>query len=81
MSDIKKTFELIINTISEKTGVEKREIKPESFFMDDLNIDEMELAEIVAEIEEKLEIELDLDDVDELKTVGDLLHTVQEATE
>jgi acyl carrier protein len=81
MSDIKKLFEQVVNTISEKTGVEKREIKPESFFMDDLNIDELELAEIVAEIEEMLEIELDLDDVEELKSVGDLLHAVQEATE
>ncbi len=81
MSDIKKIFEQVVNTISEKTGVEKREIKPESFFMDDLNIDELELAEIVAEIEEMLEIELDLDDSNELKSVGDLLHAVHEATE
>lgn len=80
MSDIKKLFEVITTTLSERAGVEKKDVRPESFFMDDLNIDEMELGEIVAEIEEKLNVELDME-IEELKTVGDLLHALQEATE
>jgi len=77
---MKQTFEKIKEIISEKTGVEKSEIKPEAFFMEDLNIDEMELAEIITEVEEILNLEQDID-IKNIKSVGDLLHSINELTE
>ena len=77
---MKEIFEQIRNVVSERTGVEKSDIRPESSFMEDLNIDEMEVAEIISEIEDKLNIELDAD-ISEIKTVGDLLHAIHDVME
>ncbi|MBI4091371.1 acyl carrier protein [candidate division WWE3 bacterium] len=77
---MKEIFEALKNIISEKTGVEQDQIKPDSFFMDDLNIDEMELGEIITEFEDRLNIELNLK-IEDVKTVSDLLHAVSEVTE
>lgn len=77
---MKEIFEKIREIVSERTGVEKGDIRPDAFFMDDLNINEMELSEIITELEEKLNIELDID-IEEIKTIGDLLHAINDVSE
>ncbi len=77
---MKTIFETIRTVISEMAGVEKEEIKPEAYFMEDLNITEMELGEIVTEIEERLNIVI-VEELEDIKTVGDLLHAISEVSE
>lgn len=77
---MKTIFETIRTVISEKAGVEKAEIKPEAYFMEDLNITQMELGEIIMEIEEKLNLEIS-EELEEIKTVGDLIHAISDVSE
>ncbi len=70
----------IKHLISEKTGVEPGDITPHSYFEDDLNIAELELAEIITELEEKYQIDLS-DDIGNLETVQDLVDLLTERVE
>ena len=62
----------IKETISEKSGVSKREIKIDSFFEEDLNLGELELIDIFTDLEDILHVDL-LDKREELETVQDLV--------
>lgn len=70
-------FTKIKKIIVEKTGLEASEIHRDSFFEDDLNIGEMELAEILSELEEDLQVDL-LEDKDSIQSVTDLLEILSE---
>jgi len=66
----------IYNLISEQLGVEKEKITPEAHFAEDLNAGDLETEELIAHIEEKLNIELDPERVKNIRTVDDLVHLV-----
>ncbi|HLD51181.1 hypothetical protein A3K34_01320 [candidate division WWE3 bacterium RIFOXYC1_FULL_40_10] len=68
------------NIISSTSGLDKEEIHSESYFEDDLNIDEMELAEIIADLEEAYDIDI-MDSKDEIETVQDLVDLLEEHLE
>jgi acyl carrier protein len=70
MNKIKKVIE-------KKTGIGASEINENSFFEDDLNIDEMELLEILTELEETYQIEL-VPEQENIATVEDLIDLLGE---
>ena len=70
------TTEEIFNTmrqlIAEQFALDLDEIKLESSFVDDLGADSVDLVELVMAMEEEFEIgEIDEEDLQSLKTVGD----------
>ena len=70
------TAEEIFNTmrqlIAEQFALEQDEISLESSFVDDLGADSVDLVELVMAMEEEFEIgEIDEEDLQSLKTVGD----------
>ncbi len=67
--------------IMEKTGVDPEEITDDSFFEDDLNIGELEFAELLEEIEERYELDDLIDKKDEIETVGDLMEILADRIE
>ncbi len=71
-----KFREQIYNLISEQIGVEKEKITAEAHFADDLNTGNLEVEELVAQIEKKLNIELDPLKIKKIETVDDLVHLV-----
>ncbi|MEK7595845.1 MAG: phosphopantetheine-binding protein [Patescibacteria group bacterium] len=77
---MKDILEKIKEIVSERTGVERTDIKPDSFFNDDLNVNELELSEIVSELEEVFNIELDIDLID-IKSIADLIHAIHDKIE
>ena len=73
------TTEEIFNTmrqlIAEQFALEQDEIDMDSSFVDDLGADSVDLVELVMAMEEEFEIgEIDEDDLQSLKTVGDCVH-------
>jgi acyl carrier protein len=66
----------IYNLISEQLGVELEKITPEAHFAEDLNAGITEMEELIARIEEGLEIELDPEGVKKVETVDQLVHLV-----
>lgn len=67
-------FEEIREVICEQLGIEKEEVTLETTF-DDLGADSLDLFQIVIELEEKYEIQIE--EVENLKTIKDAVDYVQ----
>jgi acyl carrier protein len=70
-------FERLANIISTKTKVKKEEIKLDSDFELDLNLDSLDIVEIVMAIEEEFNITIPDDDVQKLRTVKDAVEYIR----
>lgn len=68
--EIKKQIAVFLNTDEEK-------ITPESNLITDLKADSMDIATLLLEVEEKYNIEIDEDDLESLKTVGDIVAYIE----
>ena len=55
----------------------KSKITPETTFVDDLGADSLDLFELVMAFEEAFEIEIPSEDLEEIKTVGDVVSYVE----
>jgi acyl carrier protein len=69
----------IYKSISLHTGIDPTEISPDDDFEDDLNISDMELAEIISQIEDDFGVEIEIEDAKKVRTVADLAILVEEA--
>lgn len=67
-------FDAIAEVIAERTGYEVSAIKPESTFTE-LGIDSLDTVELLMNLEDKLGIEIELDQA--ISTVGDLDQFIQ----
>lgn len=71
-------YEKIKTVLAEQTGIDASEITMESTFTEDLNIDSLDMVELVMELEEEYGIEIDEDDADKIKTIGDVVNYINE---
>ena len=67
-------FEEIREVICEQLGIEKNEVSLETTF-EDLQADSLDLFQIVIELEEKYEIQIE--EVENLKTINDAVEYVK----
>jgi acyl carrier protein len=68
--------ERILEIISEKIGVDKKEISPDST-QEDLGMDSLDLIETVMAIEDEFNIEIKDEDLDTFKKIGDMIEHVK----
>ena len=61
--------ERVISVTSEQLSIEPSEIRPESFFQEDLGADSLELVELIMAMEEEFDIKIDDEAAQKLKTV------------
>lgn len=73
-----ETKEQIINILADKLGYEKSEINENQNFINDLGTDSLDIVEIIIEVEKKFGLKIEDEEVDEIKTVGDLIQKVEE---
>ena len=66
-------FEKVRGIIAEKLSIDKEQITLESDFIDDLDIDSLDLGELVMNLEEELDMEISDEDIEKFKTVGDVV--------
>lgn len=69
-----------IRIIADKAGIEPETIKPDTA-LTDLDIQSLDLAEIIFDLEDEYDIEIDMNTAtawDSLKTVSDVAHSVAE---
>ena len=65
-------FKTIQDLIAEQFAIDADEVTMDSSFVDDLGADSVDLVELVMAMEEELDIgEIDEEDLQSLKTVGD----------
>lgn len=73
-----ETRERIVNLISDKLGVDNFEVKDEQNIINDLGADSLDMVEIVMGIEEEFGIKVKDEDINEIKTVGDLVKKIED---
>ncbi|MFR7872448.1 acyl carrier protein [Peptoniphilus sp. HMSC062D09] len=70
--------ERILEIIAEQFNMDVSELDEDMSFQDDLNADSIELVELVMTIEEEFETEVSEEDLEKLKTVGDVIDYVED---
>lgn len=73
-------FEKIQKIIAEVLNVDVQEITMDSTFVDDLGADSLDIFQIIMGIEETFDIEIENDAADNIKTVGDAVEEIKNAT-
>ncbi|MDO9574189.1 MAG: acyl carrier protein [Candidatus Contubernalis sp.] len=64
-------FEKVKGMIVEQLGVDEEEVKKETSFKD-LNADSLDIVELVMAMEEEFDLEISDEQVEKIKTVGDV---------
>ena len=67
--------------ITDQLGVENDALSPEANLLDDLGADSLDVVELVMALEEEFGIEVPDDDVEEIRTIGDIVKYVQARAE
>ncbi|WP_460287520.1 acyl carrier protein [Clostridium faecium] len=70
-------FEKIRERIAEQLSIEEDEIKMESFFIDDLGADSLDIVELIMALEEEFDIEIPDEDAEKISTVGDVVEYIK----
>ncbi|NLY47111.1 MAG: acyl carrier protein [Tissierella sp.] len=69
--------ERIISLICEQFNVDEDDVNLETSFRDDLNADSLDLVELVMALEDEYGLEIEDEDVDSIKTVGDAANYIK----
>ena len=70
-------FEKFASIIADQLSVNVDDITPETSFADDLNADSLDRVEVIVTIEDELDIHIDDDELQNIKTVGDAYELVK----
>lgn len=70
-------LERIKEITAEALGTEVSELTAETSFKDDLGADSLDLFELVMALEEEFEVEIPTDDLEQIKTLGDVEAYIQ----
>ena len=70
-------FEKIQEIIADKLSIDVEEITLDSSFIDYLNADSLDIVELIMALEDELEMEIPDEDVENFKTVGDVVNYVK----
>lgn len=74
-------LEKIVNIIREQLNLDDVEITEDTSFKDDLGVDSLDLLELVMAFEEEYDIELNPEELEDIKTVGDVMEYVKKYTD
>ena len=76
----KNMLEQIKEIMEEKLGLEGIELKAETRFKEDLEIDSLDLFDLVMEFEDKFSVEIPSEDLEQLTTVGKVVDYINAKT-
>ena len=70
-------FDVLKGIIADVLGISEDEITMESSFVEDLGADSIDIFQIIMSIEEELDIEVDTDMAEDIKTVGEAFELIK----
>lgn len=70
-------LERLKKIISEQLDISEEKIKSDSSFQDDFGADSLDIVELIMALEDEFELEIEDDEVEKLKTVGDAVEYIQ----
>ena len=71
-------LERIKKILAEQFSLNEDDITTETSFVDDITPDSLDLIELMMALEEEFDIEIDDDDVEKIKTVGDAVRYIKD---
>ncbi len=71
-------FEKVKKLIAEQLDVEEDVIKETSSITDDLGADSLDVVDLVMSIEDEFDVEIPEDQVENIKTVGDIVKYIED---
>ncbi len=75
------TFDKIKELIVDQLDVEEDKVTMEANIQDDLGADSLDIVDLVMSVEDEFEVKIEDDDVESIKTVGDIVHYIDNAVE
>ncbi len=69
--------EKVMKLISDATKVDLMKITPDTSFVDDLNLDSLDIVELMMKMEDDFGVEIPEEDAEGLKTVKDVVSYLQ----
>lgn len=72
--------EKVIKIVSDATKVDAGNIKAETNFIDDLNLDSLDMVEMMMKMEEEFGVEIPEDKTEDLKTINDVTNFLKSTT-
>ncbi len=73
------TFAKVKSMIVEQLGVEEGEVALKTTF-EDLDADSLDIVELIMSLEEEFELEISDEEVEKIKTVGDVVSYIDESS-
>ncbi|HEV7179597.1 MAG TPA: acyl carrier protein [Candidatus Baltobacteraceae bacterium] len=74
------TFDKVKKIIVEQLGVDESEVTPEASITDDLGADSLDQVELVMAFETEFNIDIPDEEAEKIKTVGDAVNRVDQAS-
>ena len=71
-------FEKLVEIICNYVEVEPENVRPESRFMEDLGFTSFDFMGMLGELEDEFEVEVPDSEVENIKTVGDLVKYIED---
>lgn len=71
-------LEKIRQNLSEMLNIDPSDITVDTSFTDDLGIDSLDMIELVTSLEDEYGVEFDAEDMNDLKTVGEVITYLQD---
>ena len=74
-------FEKVRSIIAEQLDVEEDKVTMDAVIQDDLGADSLDIVDLVMNFEEEYDIEIPDDQVENIKTVGDIVRYIEDKTD
>lgn len=71
-------FEKIRTLLSEQLDIEEDDITMDSKIADDLGADSLDVVDLIMAIEDEFELEIPDEDIENIKTVGDVVNYIND---
>ena len=70
-------FEKVKKILCDQLDLEEEKVTPDSEIVDDLGADSLDVVDLVMTLEEEFDIEIADDEIEKMKTVGDIVHYIE----
>jgi acyl carrier protein len=68
----------VIELVAERMGVDEDQITEDTHFVNDLQSDSLDMAELVIDLEEEFDLSISDEDAQQIETVGRAIHYIEE---
>ncbi len=80
MDGLATVYERVRGIVAERLGVDEDKVTPDAEFIGDLNADSLDLVEVIMALEQEFDTEINDQEAENIRTVGDAVSYVEEHT-